>query len=176
MECDCHPSVKKRGPLRLFGDTLLPHMERPSPFLIIWLSCKAYSHLHSTLLPQVTGRLNEPAAGAALRESHPSEDLSELPPLLVAVAGQRVQADGIIAKQLARAALGWVGTARHLLWPSLIGVGGGEVSPPDLRAPTGGSQRTRRIAVPPRGGPSVDVIRRRIWPPARRFSSCTGTS
>ena len=29
-----------------------------------------------------------PAAGAALRVSHPSEDLSELPPLLVSVAGQ----------------------------------------------------------------------------------------
>lgn len=28
------------------------------------------------------------AAGAALRESNPSEDLSELPPLRVAVAGQ----------------------------------------------------------------------------------------
>ena len=30
----------------------------------------------------------EPASGDALRDSHPSEDLSELPPLLVSVAGQ----------------------------------------------------------------------------------------
>ena len=29
-----------------------------------------------------------PASGDALRDSHPSEDLSELPPLLVSVAGQ----------------------------------------------------------------------------------------
>ena len=28
--------------------------------------------------------------------------------------------DGVIAKQLARAVLGWMGTAGHLIWPSLI--------------------------------------------------------
>ena len=39
---------------------------------------------------RTVGRLNEPAPGSAHRESHPSEDLSELPPLLAAVAGQDV--------------------------------------------------------------------------------------
>ena len=34
------------------------------------------------------GAHNWTAAGAAHRESHPSEDLSELPPLLESVAGQ----------------------------------------------------------------------------------------
>ena len=46
--------------------------------------------------------------GRTSRESHPSEDLSELPPLRVAVAGQEYHyqiADGVIAKQLASAAL-----------------------------------------------------------------------
>ena len=28
--------------------------------------------------------------------------------------------DGVIAKQLARAVLGWMGTAGHLIWPSFI--------------------------------------------------------
>ena len=40
---------------------------------------------------RTVGRLNEPASGSAHRESHPSEDLSELPPLRVAVAGQEYQ-------------------------------------------------------------------------------------
>ena len=39
---------------------------------------------------RTVGRLNEPALGSAHRESNPSEDLSELPPLLAAVAGQNV--------------------------------------------------------------------------------------
>ena len=39
---------------------------------------------------RTVGRLNEPAPGSAHRESHPSEDLSELPPLLETVAGQDV--------------------------------------------------------------------------------------
>ena len=34
------------------------------------------------------GRQDWTAVGAALRESHPSEDLSELPPLIESVAGQ----------------------------------------------------------------------------------------
>ena len=29
-------------------------------------------------------------------------------------------ADGVIAKQLARAVLGWMGTAGHLVWPSFM--------------------------------------------------------
>ena len=35
-------------------------------------------------------------------------------------AGVSLCADGVIAKQLARAVLGWMGTAGHLIWPSLI--------------------------------------------------------
>ena len=56
------------------------------------------------------------------RESHPSEDLSELPPLLVSVAGQEYHCvlTGIAVRQLAKAVLGWMGTAGHLVWPSLI--------------------------------------------------------
>ena len=43
-----------------------------------------------TLLPQARAE-TETALGCASRESHPSEDLSELPPLRVAVAGQEYQ-------------------------------------------------------------------------------------
>ena len=48
------------------------------------------------------------SCGRTSRESHPSEDLSELPPLLEAVAGQEYHyqiAGGVIAKQLASAVL-----------------------------------------------------------------------
>ena len=43
-----------------------------------------------TLLPQARAE-TETALGCASRELHPSEDLSELPPLHVAVAGQEYQ-------------------------------------------------------------------------------------
>ena len=43
-----------------------------------------------TLLPQARAE-TETALGCASRDSHPSEDLSELPPLRVAVAGQEYQ-------------------------------------------------------------------------------------
>ena len=43
-----------------------------------------------TLLPQARAE-TETAFGCASRDSHPSEDLSELPPLRVAVAGQEYQ-------------------------------------------------------------------------------------
>ena len=43
-----------------------------------------------TLLPQARAE-TETALGCASRELHPSEDLSELPPLRVAVAGQEYQ-------------------------------------------------------------------------------------
>ena len=92
----------------------------------------------------------ETAAGfTASRDFHPSQVLCELPPLLAAVAGQRVQADGIIAKQLARAAYGWVGTAGHLIWPSFM-----------RDHPHRWSWRTRRIAFP-----------LRQWAVNRRYSS-----
>ena len=55
----------------------------------IWLLFYSYSVLFDTT-PRTAGRLNEPALGCAHRDSHPSEDLSELPPLLVTVAGQDV--------------------------------------------------------------------------------------
>ena len=56
------------------------------------------------------------------RESHPSEDLSELPPLLVSVAGQEYHCvlTGIAVRQLATAVFGWMGTAGHLIGPSFI--------------------------------------------------------
>ena len=44
----------------------------------------------NTQLPQARAE-TETALGCASRESHPSEDLSELPPLLVTVAGQEYQ-------------------------------------------------------------------------------------
>ena len=49
-----------------------------------------YSPVFLTLLPQARAE-TETALGCASRESHPSEDLSELPPLRVAVAGQEYQ-------------------------------------------------------------------------------------
>ena len=105
-----------------------PYRAAPVGYFILFTgSIRHYSPSH--------GRLNEPAAGAALRESHPS--------------GQRVQADGIIAKQLARAAYGWVGTAGHLIWPSFM-----------RDHPHRWSWRTRRIAFP-----------LRQWAVNRRYSS-----
>ena len=37
-------------------------------------------------------------------------------------AGVSLCSDGVIAKQLARAVLGWMGTAGHLIWPSFMRV------------------------------------------------------
>ena len=56
---------------------------RPPPFLTFAFPMMA---LFDTTSRAVGGRLGP--RGRASRESHPSEDLSELPPLLVAVAGQ----------------------------------------------------------------------------------------
>ena len=56
------------------------------PWLLLSRSCSKdvvllpFVHLYSTLLPQVVGDRLKPHRCAS-RESHPSEDLSELPPL-----------------------------------------------------------------------------------------------
>ena len=60
----------------------------------------------------------------ASRESHPSEDRSELPPLLVAVAGQeyhyQIADEGRCETARHRLFCGRMGTALHLSWPSLM--------------------------------------------------------
>ena len=64
-------------------------MERLPPFLKFGLS-KSLVTLAACIRhysPRL-GRLDWTAVGSALRESHPSEDLSELPPLFETVAGQ----------------------------------------------------------------------------------------
>ena len=71
-------------------------------------------------------------------------------------AGVPLSADKIIARQLAKAALGWMGTARHLIGPSLCSF---------LHR---WSSRILRIAVPFLARP-LDVIQSL----AMYFSSCT---
>ena len=69
----------------LYNITVYPDMERPSLYFLKFFCSVLFDTTSRTV-----GRLNEPAPGSAHRESNPSEDLSELPPLLVAVAGQDV--------------------------------------------------------------------------------------
>ena len=68
---------------------------------------------------------------SASRESHPSEVLSELPPLFETVAGQEYHC--VLTRSLRNSLslfYGRMGTARRLAWPSLMGI-----------SPTGGSWR-----------------------------------
>ena len=76
------------------------------------------------------------AAGAALRESNPSEDLSELPPLFETVAGQgyHCRLTGSWRSSLPKLPVG-DGCALAAFWPSLDG----DIS-------TGGSWRIPGIA------------------------------
>ena len=77
------PGVMKR--VRLSGlvlRTVLRHTLRRTLLLIF-----RYSSSIRHYFPSCRAAYG-PASGDALRDSHPSEDLSELPPLLVAVAGQ----------------------------------------------------------------------------------------
>ena len=68
------------------------------------------------------------------------------------------RADGIIAKQPARAAFGWVGTAGHLL--AVFDSGDGIRC--NLSSATGGLGAPAASLVPFVMGPSADVISRRI--------------
>ena len=62
----------------MVGSILLyPDMERPSLYFLKFFCSVLFDTTSRTV-----GRLNEPAPGSAHRESIPSEDLSELPPLL----------------------------------------------------------------------------------------------
>ena len=63
------------------------------------------------------GDFKQRRLAAAPRVLHPSEDLSELPPLRSVVAGQvyHDRLAGVIAKQLAKAASGWMGPLVTLL-------------------------------------------------------------
>ena len=63
---------------------LYPDMERPSLYFLKFFCSVLFDTTSRTV-----GRLNEPAPGSAHRESNPSEDLSELPPLLESVAGRK---------------------------------------------------------------------------------------
>lgn len=68
----------------MVGSILLyPDMERPSLYFLKFFCSVLFDTTSRTI-----GRLNEPAPGSAHRESNPSEDLSELPPLRSVVAGQ----------------------------------------------------------------------------------------
>ena len=68
----------------MVGSVLLyPDMERPSLYFLKFFCSVLFDTTSRTV-----GRLNEPAPGSAHRESNPSEDLSELPPLRSVVAGQ----------------------------------------------------------------------------------------
>lgn len=68
----------------MVGSILLyPDMERPSLYFL-----KFFCSVLFDTTTRTVGRLNEPAPGSAHRESNPSEDLSELSPLLETVAGQ----------------------------------------------------------------------------------------
>lgn len=61
----------------MVGSILLyPDMERPSLYFLKFFCSVLFDTTSRTV-----GRLNEPALGSAHRESNPSEDLSELPPL-----------------------------------------------------------------------------------------------
>ena len=69
--------------------------------------------------PEQRQRLN--GSWRCSRVLHPSEDLSELPPLRSVVAGQVYHCPRMrsLRGSLPKAAFGWMGTARHLIGPSL---------------------------------------------------------
>ena len=100
---DPHTSAaKQKRPLRIGAELLLA--ERPSS------SCVAACIRH--YFPR-QGRRLEPRWRAS-REFHPSEVLSKLR------TGVSLWADGVMAEQLAKAALTWVGIALHLPLAVLI--------------------------------------------------------
>lgn len=76
--------------------------------------------LYSTLLPKPwAAKLN--CAGAHSGPFTPPRISPSCPHCLRLWLDSEYRADGVIARQLAMAAFGWVGTAGHLLlWPSLI--------------------------------------------------------
>ena len=105
--------------------------------------------------PQADGRFQTAAAGCRSTGLRPSEDLSELPPLRSVVAGQvyHCRLAGSSQKQLANAASGWMGTARHLIGPSLC-------RSKSFR--TGGLRASARLLFPRRVLPT-DVLLNRIF-------------
>lgn len=94
------------------------------------------------------GRQSEPAAGAALRESHPSEDLSELPPLLVTVAGQGYHCRLTGSWRNSLPGLFWAGWTRWAPYLAVVDAGPGPAQvvlahPPHRLSPSsGGCQLT----------------------------------
>ena len=98
------------------------------------------------------GDFKQRRLAAAPRVLHPSEDLSELPPLRSVVAGQvyHDRLAGVIAKQLAKAASGWMGPLVTLL---------GHLYTAKLYR---WSSRIRQIAFPHRVLPT-DVLLNRIF-------------
>jgi len=138
-------------------------MERLPPFLKFGLS-KSLVTLAACIRhysPRL-GRLDWTAVGSALRESHPSEDLSELPPLFETVAGQWVQGWRGHCKTACHGCF-WLGGDRWA--PSSMAVfdsrNGIHCNPSSA---TGGLGAPAASLVPFVMGPSADVISRRIWP------------
>ena len=71
--------------------------------------------------PQASGRFQTAAAGCRSTGLAPLRGSLRAAPITFRCgwAGVPLSADKIIARQLAKAAFGWMGTARHLIGPSL---------------------------------------------------------
>ena len=100
-------------------------------------SCKAGTAFHSGIrfprfltfvllalfvaAPQARGRFQTAAAGCRSTGLAPLRGSLRAAPITFRCgwAGVPLSADKIIARQLAKAAFGWMGTARHLIGPSL---------------------------------------------------------
>ena len=106
----------RRGCSVLYGSTLhCPECRTPTPFLRIGFLLSPIRHYFPDC-----GRLNEPALGSAQQDSHLPR-ISRAAPIacICGWTGCLFRADGIIARQIAASAFGWVSIALHLKGRSL---------------------------------------------------------
>lgn len=119
-----------------------------------------YLQLYSTLLPELRATY-EPAAGAALRESHPSEDRSEVPPSKWLDTEYHYRLTGSLRNSLPR--LFWAGWTRSAPFLAVVFYRSAERKESFCKFYRW-SSRTRRIAASPRQGVrKLTLVRCRIF-------------
>ena len=143
-------------------------LEQP---LLCFLSYSAVLYLfwlYSTLLPEPRATYElpepratyEPAAGAALRESHPSEDRSEVPPSKWLDTEYHYRLTGSLRNSLPK--LFWAGWTRSAPFMAVVFYRSAERRY-SFRKFYRWSSRTRRIAASPRqGAHKLTLVRCRI--------------
>ena len=115
IEIDLSFFHKGEAVLRHLQHITLPEMQNGPAVSEIWLLLSPIRHYFPDC-----GRLNEPALGSAQQDSHLPR-ISRAAPIacICGWTGCLFRADGIIARQIAASAFGWVSIALHLKGRSL---------------------------------------------------------